>query len=77
MYLAAPDNVPTIVNQFKGDLDLGRYFVNTTRIIIDIVPNHCSDRHPRRRSTASAATGSGSTRATPPNDWKSRFGGPA
>nr|WP_210408193.1 alpha-amylase family glycosyl hydrolase [Allokutzneria sp. NRRL B-24872] len=53
------------------------------RIIIDIVPNHCSDQHPwfaealrspsaRKRFWFREGRGE-----LPPNDWQSRFGGPA
>ncbi|WP_328296914.1 glycoside hydrolase family 13 protein [Streptomyces sp. NBC_00435] len=59
------------------------------RVIIDIVPNHCSDRHPW--FAEAMATGPGSPQRTrfhfrpgrgaagelPPNDWESHFGGPA
>jgi alpha-glucosidase len=59
------------------------------RIIIDIVPNHCSDHH--RWFTAAVAAGPGSAERArfwfrpgrgesgelPPNDWPSMFGGPA
>jgi alpha-glucosidase len=56
------------------------------RIIIDIVPNHCSDEHPW--FTAALAAGPGSPERerfwfsdgigdAPPNNWQSRFGGPA
>ncbi|WP_407655688.1 glycoside hydrolase family 13 protein [Amycolatopsis rhabdoformis] len=59
------------------------------RVIIDIVPNHCSDEH--RWFQAALAAGPGSVErqrfwfrpgrgvdgAEPPNNWKSRFGGPA
>ncbi|WP_020666447.1 glycoside hydrolase family 13 protein [Amycolatopsis nigrescens] len=59
------------------------------RVIIDIVPNHCSDAH--RWFTEALAAGPGSAERTrfwfrpgrgegggePPNDWPSRFGGPA
>ncbi|WHT17296.1 glycoside hydrolase family 13 protein [Crossiella sp. CA-258035] len=59
------------------------------RIIIDIVPNHCSDQHPWFAEALAAAPGSparqrfwfrpgrGADGAEPPNDWQSRFGGPA
>jgi alpha-glucosidase len=51
------------------------------RIIIDIVPNHCSDQHPWFQE----ALRGGPARDlfhfregdAPPNDWQSRFGGPA
>jgi len=59
------------------------------RTIIDVVPNHCSDRH--RWFQAALAAGSGSPERErfwfrpgrgpggdlPPNDWRSIFGGPA
>jgi alpha-glucosidase len=59
------------------------------KIIIDIVPNHCSDQH--RWFTAAVAAGAGTAARSrfwfrpgrgesgdlPPNDWQSMFGGPA
>ncbi len=59
------------------------------RIIIDIVPNHCSDVHPWFTAALAAGPGSaererfwfrpgrGGRGELPPNDWQSRFGGPA
>jgi alpha-glucosidase len=59
------------------------------RIIIDIVPNHCSDEHPWFAAALAAGPGSperdrfwfrpgrGGSGELPPNDWQSRFGGPA
>ncbi|MBW8802847.1 MAG: glycoside hydrolase family 13 protein [Catenulisporales bacterium] len=59
------------------------------RVIIDIVPNHCSDRHPWFQAALAAQPGSaerarfhfrpglGSDGSQPPNDWSSAFGGPA
>jgi alpha-glucosidase len=59
------------------------------RIIIDLVPNHCSDVHPWFIEALAAAPGSvarerfhflegkGANGELPPNDWQSRFGGPA
>ncbi|GAA0462516.1 alpha-glucosidase [Actinoplanes capillaceus] len=49
------------------------------RVIVDIVPNHCSDQHPIFRA---ALSGDPSARARfhftdTPNDWPSVFGGPA
>jgi alpha-glucosidase len=49
------------------------------RVIVDIVPNHCSDQHPVFRQ---ALAGDPSARARfhftdTPNDWPSVFGGPA
>ena len=59
------------------------------RIIIDIVPNHCSDHHKWFTAAVAARPGSaerarfwfrhgrGESGELPPNDWPSRFGGPA
>jgi len=59
------------------------------RVIIDIVPNHCSDQHPWFTAALRAGPGSaerarfwfrpgrGDTGELPPNDWSSMFGGPA
>ncbi|MGY5130517.1 glycoside hydrolase family 13 protein [Streptomyces nigrescens] len=53
------------------------------RVIVDIVPNHTSDRHPwfqdpelaRQRYLFRPGKGEGGE--LPPNDWESVFGGPA
>jgi alpha-glucosidase len=59
------------------------------RVIIDIVPNHCSDAHPWFQAALAAGPGSperdlfyfrpgrGEKGELPPNDWQSVFGGPA
>ncbi len=59
------------------------------RVIADIVPNHCSSRHPWFRAALAAGRGSaararfifrpgnGTDGELPPNDWKSSFGGSA
>ncbi len=59
------------------------------RIIIDIVPNHCSDEHPWFAAALAAGPdslererfwfrrGRGAHGELPPNNWQSRFGGPA
>jgi alpha-glucosidase len=59
------------------------------KIIIDVVPNHASDRHPWFAQALAAAPGSpardrfwfrpgrGPAGELPPNDWQSIFGGPA
>ncbi len=59
------------------------------RIIIDIVPNHCSAAHPWFQEALEAGPGSparerfwfrdgrGEKGELPPNDWESIFGGPA
>ena len=58
------------------------------RVIIDIVPNHCSDQHPWFQAAVAAGPGSpererfhfrpgsGPDGSEPPNDWPSGFGGP-
>ena len=57
------------------------------RVIVDIVPNHTSDRHawfraaldgdPAARARYHFRPGKGPDGAEPPNDWESVFGGPA
>ncbi|MFJ9419262.1 glycoside hydrolase family 13 protein [Streptomyces sp. NPDC101227] len=59
------------------------------RIIVDIVPNHCSDQHEWFRRAVAEGPGSvarerfhfrkgrGENGELPPNDWESIFGGPA
>jgi alpha-glucosidase len=59
------------------------------RVIVDIVPNHCSDRHRWFREALTAGPGSrerdrfwfragrGKKGELPPNDWSSIFGGSA
>ncbi|MEW9528993.1 glycoside hydrolase family 13 protein [Microbispora sp. NPDC049125] len=54
------------------------------RVLLDIVPNHCSDRHPWFQEALAAGPGSPARERfwfrggdRPPNDWPSNFGGPA
>ncbi|HEU5425585.1 MAG TPA: glycoside hydrolase family 13 protein [Actinocrinis sp.] len=59
------------------------------RIIVDVVPNHCSDQHPWFRAALSKGPdsaerelfwfrpGRGPSGELPPNHWQSIFGGPA
>lgn len=68
---------------------IGRVHDVGLRIIIDVVPNHCSDRHPWFQEALDAGPGSavrelfwfrpgrGASGELPPNGWQSMFGGPA
>ncbi|MEY9876703.1 alpha-glucosidase [Streptacidiphilus sp. MAP12-33] len=59
------------------------------RIIVDLVPNHCSEQHPWFQAALTAGPGAperelfhfrsgrGEDGELPPNDWPSHFGGPA
>ncbi len=59
------------------------------KVIVDVVPNHCSDAHPWFQAALAARPGSpqrdlfwfrpgrGENGELPPNDWNSIFGGPA
>ncbi|NEB79522.1 glycoside hydrolase family 13 protein [Streptomyces sp. SID14478] len=59
------------------------------RMVLDLVPNHCSEQHPWfRQATAQGPgapardrfwfrPGKGPDGSRPPNDWPSQFGGPA
>jgi alpha-glucosidase len=57
------------------------------RVIVDVVPNHCSDQHPWFQQALGARLGdpardrfwfrAGRGPGIPPNDWQSTFGGPA
>jgi len=51
------------------------------RVIVDLVPNHCSALHPRFRAALAAGPGSKERDwfifRDKPNNWRSMFGGPA
>ncbi|WP_238547396.1 alpha-amylase family glycosyl hydrolase [Actinoplanes friuliensis] len=51
------------------------------KVVIDIVPNHCSDQHPLFQAALAAGPGSPERArfhfADAPNNWPSVFGGPA
>jgi alpha-glucosidase len=73
----------------EAELLIGEAHALGIRIIIDIVPNHCSDDHPWFQAALAAGPGSpqrerfwfrpgrGENGELPPNDWQSRFNGPA
>lgn len=72
-----------------ADAFVGEAHDHGMRIIIDIVPNHCSIGHPWFTAALAAGPGSaersrfwfrpgrGADGSLPPNDWQSIFGGPA
>ncbi|MEW2358993.1 glycoside hydrolase family 13 protein [Spirillospora sp. NPDC029432] len=82
------------VDPIFGDLDDARALIRDAherglRIIVDVVPNHSSDRHAWFQEALAAQPGSaareryifregrGEDGSQPPNDWESVFGGPA
>ncbi|HEX6683648.1 MAG TPA: glycoside hydrolase family 13 protein [Candidatus Limnocylindrales bacterium] len=75
------------IDPLFGSLDAGVQLINEAhalglKVILDIVPNHCSDRHPLFQAALAAGPGSPEReyfwfRDEPPNDWQSHFGGPA
>ncbi|PGH51220.1 glycoside hydrolase family 13 protein [Streptomyces sp. Ru87] len=82
------------VDPRHGTLDDFRAFVGRAhglglKVVVDIVPNHCSDRHPWFAEALAAPPGSaardrfvfrdgkGPDGCEPPADWQSKFGGSA
>ncbi|MEN3540499.1 alpha-amylase family glycosyl hydrolase [Microbispora sp. ZYX-F-249] len=82
------------VDPIFGSLDDAKALIDDVhrhglRIIVDVVPNHTSDRHPWFQAALRAGPGSpereryifregkGAAGELPPNDWESIFGGPA
>src|ERR1700744_3291860 len=72
-----------------ADALIGEAHAHGIRIIIDVVPNHSSDRHPWFTEALAAGPawaardrfwfrpGRGEAGELPPNNWQSIFGGPA
>ncbi|WP_260479019.1 glycoside hydrolase family 13 protein [Kibdelosporangium aridum] len=83
------DIEPTFGTLEEAELLIAEAHELGIRIIIDIVPNHASDEHPWFKAALAAGPGSpererfwfrpgrGENGELPPNDWQSRFGGPA
>ncbi|WP_254896777.1 alpha-amylase family glycosyl hydrolase [Amycolatopsis sp. Hca4] len=84
----------TGINPEYGDLAtfdrlVGAAHARGLRVLMDLVPNHCSDQHPWFREAVAAAPGSpardrflfrdgrGERGEEPPNNWRATFGGPA
>jgi alpha-glucosidase len=82
------------VDPMFGDLDDAAGLIEDAhalglRVIVDLVPNHCSDQHPWFQQALRDGAGSparqrfhfrpgrGDDGELPPNDWESIFGGPA
>jgi alpha-glucosidase len=80
------DIAPRFGTLAEADALISEAHAHGIKIIIDIVPNHCSDQHVWFQAALKAGPGSAERarfwfRQTdddlPPNNWQSRFGGPA
>jgi alpha-glucosidase len=83
------DIEPAFGTLADADALIGEAHEHGIRIIVDVVPNHGSDRHPWFTEALAAGPGSaardrfwfrpgrGPAGDLPPNDWQSIFGGPA
>ncbi|GAB3489806.1 glycoside hydrolase family 13 protein [Amycolatopsis cihanbeyliensis] len=83
------DIEPTFGTLAEAEALISEAHARGIRVIIDIVPNHCSDVHRWFLAARDAGPGSpersrfwfrpgrGPDGSEPPNNWQSRFGGPA
>ncbi|MGH3466162.1 MAG: glycoside hydrolase family 13 protein [Thermocrispum sp.] len=83
------DVAPVFGNLADAEKLIGEAHRLGIRIIVDVVPNHCSDRHAWFRRALAEGPGAaerelfwfrpgrGPDGSIPPNDWQSIFGGPA
>ncbi|GAA2616723.1 glycoside hydrolase family 13 protein [Actinomadura fulvescens] len=80
---------PSLGTLPEAEAFIGEAHAAGLRVIIDVVPNHCSSAHPWFTAALAAGPGSpererfwfrpgrGPGGAEPPNDWRATFGGPA
>ena len=83
------DVEPTFGTLAEMDALIAEAHQHGMRMLLGIVPNHCSDRHPRFQEALKCAPrsaqrgwfwfrpGRGPNGDEPPNNWRSSFGGPA
>ena len=83
------DIAPVFGTLATADALIGEAHEQGLRVLIDLVPNHTSDRHPWFQAALAAGPGSpererywfrrgrGEAGELPPNNWESAFGGPA
>jgi alpha-glucosidase len=88
--VADPRGVEPVFGTLADFDDLiGAAHARGLRLLVDVVPNHCSNEHPWFREAIAAGPGSearqrflfrpgrGAAGKEPPNNWQSVFGGPA